>query len=57
MDIKTLRHKYDLTQEELAHKIGVAWVTVSRWENGKTQPRKIARLAVERLKKELEKKK
>lgn len=27
-----------MTQEELAHRLGVSFATVNRWENGKTRP-------------------
>ena len=33
--IKTFRLKLGLTQEELAQKLGVSWVTVARWEKKK----------------------
>ncbi len=35
MDIKAIRKKLGLTQEEFAHKLGVSWGTVARWEAGK----------------------
>lgn len=37
-DIKKLREKMLLTQEEFAKKIGVSFETVNRWENGKHEP-------------------
>lgn len=45
--IRRLRKGADLTQDALADKIGVASDTISRWENGKRQPRSgdIAKLA------------
>ena len=33
-----LRHKHNLTQEQLAEKLGVTNKTVSRWETGKYLP-------------------
>ena len=36
--IKTLRIKMLLTQTELAKKLGVAFATVNRWENGEHEP-------------------
>lgn len=36
--VKTLRKKMLLTQTELAKKLGVAFATVNRWENGEHQP-------------------
>lgn len=38
MDIKEIRTKLGLTQEELAQKLNVSFSTVNRWENGKTKP-------------------
>ena len=40
--IKTLRKKMLITQTELAAQLGVAFVSVNRWENGKTKPSKLA---------------
>lgn len=36
--MKTIRELLGLTQQEFATKLGVAVSTVSRWENGKTNP-------------------
>ncbi len=36
--IRKLRKEKDLTQEQLAEKLGVTDKSVSRWENGKTMP-------------------
>ena len=38
-----------LTQTELADLIGVDYVTVNRWENGKTRPSQLARRHLNRL--------
>lgn len=54
MDIKAIREKLRLTQEELAHKLGVSWGTVARWEGGKSKPSKLAQKAIEDLLKEQE---
>ena len=37
-NIRTLRRAADMTQEELADKLGVTYQSVSRWENGGTYP-------------------
>jgi len=52
MDIKTIRAKLGLTQQELAYRLGVALPTVARWEAGKGKPSKLARKAIENLLKE-----
>lgn len=47
--VKHLRNKMKLTQTELADLIGVDYVTVNRWENGKTRPSQLARRHLNRL--------
>jgi putative transcriptional regulator len=44
--IKELRIRLGLTQEEFAHRLGVTLCTVNRWENKKSIP---SRLAVKQL--------
>lgn len=56
MDIKAIREKLGLTQEEIARKLGVSWGTIARWEAGKSKPSKLARKALENLLKETEEK-
>ncbi len=46
IEIKELRAKLGLTQEEMARVVGVAYPTIGRWESGKYKP---SRLAVDRL--------
>lgn len=38
MTIKEIREALKMTQSELAYKLGCGWVTVCRWENGKSKP-------------------
>jgi len=40
--LKDVRQQLELSQEELAHALGVSFATVNRWENGKTKPSKLA---------------
>lgn len=40
--VKAVRTALSLSQEELAHAIGVSFATVNRWENGKNNPSKLA---------------
>jgi DNA-binding transcriptional regulator YiaG len=40
--VKDVRLQLELSQEELAHALGVSFATVNRWENGKTTPSKLA---------------
>ena len=37
-NIRNFRKKNDLTQEELADRLGVTYQSISRWENGTTYP-------------------
>ncbi len=37
-DIRTIRQKCFLSQEAFAKELGVSFVTVNRWESGKTTP-------------------
>ena len=41
--VKEVRRQLGLSQEELAHQLGVSFATINRWENGKTKPFKLAR--------------
>jgi len=41
--VKALRAKLGLSQEDLAKALGVSFASVNRWENGKTQPSKLAK--------------
>ena len=53
MDIKNIREKLNLTQEQLARKLGVSWATVARWERGKGEPSPLAQKAIDDLIKEI----
>ena len=41
-EIKRLRTRCFLTQEDFAKKLGVAFSTVNRWEQGKSKPNLVA---------------
>ena len=41
--VKKIRRQLNLSQEDLAHPIGVSFATVYRWKNGKSSPLKLAR--------------
>ena len=38
-EIRALRKRLGLTQEEFAHAVAVTFSTVNRWENGHAKPR------------------
>ena len=44
--IKGLRAQIGVTQAELAERLGVTYVTVSRWENGQARPNRLAMRAL-----------
>lgn len=45
--LKSLRQANGWTQEDLAHKLGVSFATVNRWENGRTTPSSLAVARIE----------
>jgi type I restriction enzyme M protein len=47
--LRTLRSSLQLTQEQLAERLGVSFATVNRWEGGSTQPQKAAADAIRKL--------
>ncbi len=46
--IKVARERGGLSQSELAHKVGVSQKSLSQIETGKTQPRRLTLLAIEK---------
>jgi type I restriction enzyme M protein len=40
--LRSVRAKLNLTQEQLAEKLGVSFATVNRWEGGETKPQRAA---------------
>jgi len=47
--IKKVRKQLGISQEDLAHALGVSFATVNRWENGKTTPSKLAQRQFEQF--------
>ena len=47
--VKKIRRVLDLTQEEFAHRLGVTICTVSRWENDKTTPSRLAKMRLQKI--------
>ena len=47
--LQTIRANLDLTQQQLADRLGVAFATVNRWEGGATKPQKAARVTIAAL--------
>ena len=48
-NIRNLRAKLGLTQEQFAAKVGVTFSTVNRWENGRGKPSPLAQRRVDDL--------
>lgn len=44
-----IRSKQRLSQEELAARLNVSFATVNRWENGKSEPQKAAKEAIDEM--------
>lgn len=53
LDIKAIRKIFDITQDELAQRLGVEQSTVSMWECGKRAPSGIALRMLAQVCKEL----
>jgi len=49
-DVRELRKQMGLTQAELAHKMDVDSITISRWERGETKPHRASVKKLMRLK-------
>ena len=47
--VRAIRAALDLTQEQLAARLGVSFATVNRWEGGLSRPQRAARLAISAL--------
>src|SRR5438045_3080079 len=47
--LRALRARLDLTQEQLAERLGVSFATVNRWEGGSNFPQKAALASIEAL--------
>ncbi len=48
-DVRALRDRLQISQEELAAKLGVSFATVNRWEVGRSKPQRTQREALDRL--------
>lgn len=45
--VKYVRTTLKLSQEDLAHELGVSFATINRWENGSYNPSRLAKKAFE----------
>ena len=50
--LRAVRSRLNLTQEQLAERLGVSFATVNRWEGGANVPQKAAREKIALLAKE-----
>lgn len=51
-ELRALRTTLNLSQEELAGRLGVSFATVNRWEGGKSKPQRAQRAALDALMRE-----
>ncbi len=54
--VKEVRRQLSLSQEDLAHKLGVSFATINRWENNKTTPSRLAKTQFDSLCMEMQEK-
>ena len=48
--LRTLRKRLGgVSQEQLAHRMGLAWSTINRWENSRGKPSPLARQKLDQL--------
>ncbi len=47
--LKELRTQQGWSQEDLARELGISFATINRWENGKTNPSKMAQNQINNL--------
>ena len=47
--LEAYRLEHKITQQAIAHKLGVSFVTVNRWFNAKAMPSKIQQYHIEKL--------
>ena len=47
--LEAYRLEHKITQQAIARKLGVSFVTVNRWFNGKTKPSMIQKYHIEKL--------
>lgn len=52
--VREVRERLDLTQEQLARRLGVTYSTVNRWENGKRAPQPFLAARLDELRAELD---
>jgi DNA-binding transcriptional regulator YiaG len=53
VDIKAIRKELGLSKSEFARRVGVSFITVSRWERGISEPSPMAKVNIEKLMKEV----
>ena len=52
--VKELRKRLNLTQEQFAHEVGVAYSPVNHWENGKRIPQHFLNRRLREMKEKLD---
>ena len=54
-EIKELRDRLDLTQEQFARRLRVSFVTINRWEGGHARPSRVMSRRLRRLQEKADK--
>jgi len=54
INVKEFRAAVGLSQENLARRLGVSWLSVNNWEAGRTKPSQMACAALLRFKRTVE---
>lgn len=47
--LKYIRETIGYSQEQLARELHVSFATINRWENGKSEPRDLAKVEIQRF--------
>ncbi len=47
--LRLYRLEHQLTQQELARKLGVSFITVNRWFNGRTKPGELQEYQIRKM--------
>lgn len=53
-EVRALRHRLGLTQEQMARALTVTFSTINRWENGHARPSALALRALQGMRERLE---
>jgi DNA-binding XRE family transcriptional regulator len=55
VNVKKIRERLGLTQTEMAKKLGVSWISISRWENRHSRPQQSHKIVLRKARREARK--